>query len=202
MIKINISEEQKEKIEKIIWNDAITASTGILKELNKNRSAQFWNDSDKFHKLYNLLYDDNGKVREDELKKLLLSSKREMKKYIDMIGEFQEKEGEDLLEKIFKFDNFSKRKAAYKVLRIIDIAVCPYCNREYIMTIKSGKVKAQLDHYYPKKKYPYLALSIFNLVPCCSICNTAKSNLDTVKDPILYPYEDEFGYDISFDIII
>ena len=50
MIKINISEEQKEKIEKIIWNDAITASTGILKELNKNRSAQFWNDSDKFHK--------------------------------------------------------------------------------------------------------------------------------------------------------
>ena len=56
MIKINISEEQKEKIEKIIWNDAITASTGILKELNKNRSAQFWNDSDKFHKLYNLLY--------------------------------------------------------------------------------------------------------------------------------------------------
>ena len=32
MIKINISEEQKEKIEKIIWNDAITASTGILKE--------------------------------------------------------------------------------------------------------------------------------------------------------------------------
>ena len=57
MIKINISEEQKEKIEKIIWNDAITASTGILKELNKNRSAQFWNDSDKFHKLYNLLYE-------------------------------------------------------------------------------------------------------------------------------------------------
>ena len=48
MIKINISEEQKEKIEKIIWNDAITASTGILKELNKNRSAQFWNDSDNF----------------------------------------------------------------------------------------------------------------------------------------------------------
>lgn len=132
MIKINISEEQKEKIEKIIWNDAITASTGILKELNKNRSAQFWNDSDKFHKLYNLLYDDNGKVREDELKKLLLSSKREMKKYIDMIGEFQEKEGEDLLEKIFKFDNFSKRKAAYKVLRIIDIAVCPYCNRDQL----------------------------------------------------------------------
>ena len=24
--------------------------------------------------------------------------------------------------------------------------------------------------------------------------------MDTVKDPILYPYEDEFGYDISFDI--
>lgn len=31
MIKINISEEQKEKIEKIIWNDAITASyNGIV----------------------------------------------------------------------------------------------------------------------------------------------------------------------------
>jgi hypothetical protein len=29
-----------------------------------------------------------------------------------------------------------------------------------------------LDHVLPKEKYPFLSLSLFNLVPCCSPCNS------------------------------
>ena len=195
MIKINISKGQKEKIEEIILRDAMTAPTGLLKELKKDSSKKKLEEKSE---LYNILYDEKGNVKEDGIKKILLLSRWEMEKYISTIGAFPEEKGEDFLKEIFKFDSFSKRKVAYEVLKIIDVDVCPYCNRQYITTIQSGKVRAQFDHFYPKKKYPYLALSIFNLIPCCSVCNTAKSNLDTVKEPILYPYEEEFGNDIFF----
>lgn len=41
-------------------------------------------------------------------------------------------------------------------------------------------------------------MSIFNLILSCSICNQAKSTLDTYKEPILYPFEEEFGDDIKY----
>lgn len=197
MIRINISESQKSKIKKLMWDDAVTAKTGILEELKNGKTRTYLK---KYPKLYKILYDNSGAPKQDELKKIILSSRDGLKKYIHDIGEFKEEDGKEILEKVFKFENFSKRKVAYEILRVIKVDVCPYCNRQYVMTIKSGKVRAQLDHFYPKKKYPYLALSLFNLIPCCSVCNTSKSNLNTVKDPILYPYEEEFGYDVSFNV--
>lgn len=87
-----------------------------------------------------------------------------------------------------------------RILKKLDIQTCPYCNRQYIITLRDKKVRPQFDHYYSKSDYPYLALSIFNLIPCCSICNMAKSDLDTCQKSILYPYDEEFGYDIKFVI--
>lgn len=57
----------------------------------------------------------------------------------------------------------------------LKITVCPYCNRNYI---NSGLdiTTAQLDHFFPKSKYPLLALSFFNLIPCCYSCNHLKSD--------------------------
>lgn len=45
-----------------------------------------------------------------------------------------------------------------------------------------------------------MAISIWNLIPCCSSCNSLKSDKDTVTYPILYPYEKKVGEDINFDI--
>lgn len=70
----------------------------------------------------------------------------------------------------------------------------------YIHTA-SGKSRPQMDHYYPRDLYPYLAVSLYNLVPCCAVCNTAKGPLDTMKDPILYPYDEGFSYDMGFQIV-
>jgi 5-methylcytosine-specific restriction endonuclease McrA len=78
------------------------------------------------------------------------------------------------------------------------LRICPYCGRNYIFSVskKNGNViKPQIDHFLPKSKYPYLAFSYYNLIPCCETCNmSCKKQQDTLKDSkseykITHPYE-------------
>lgn len=70
----------------------------------------------------------------------------------------------------------------------LNVRVCPYCGRAYTYRVeKSGKegivtVKPQLDHFLPKKIYPFLGMNFFNLIPCCSVCNMAPLKVD--NDPL------------------
>lgn len=87
------------------------------------------------------------------------------------------------------------------LIKELDIKVCPYCNRNFIDTYvpdKNGKLKsnAQLDHFYPKEQYPYLALSLYNLIPCCSVCNHGKLN---INEELIYPYRECFGDYAKFE---
>ena len=99
---------------------------------------------------------------------------------------------DDLLKYVFRYETFSKHSKIYFFLQALGIDVCPYCNRQYITTVGSGKrrTRPQLDHFKNKNKYPFLALSINNLVPSCGVCNLMKHENDS---QILYPYEDEMG---------
>ena len=66
---------------------------------------------------------------------------------------------------------------AYKFLELIDIAVCPYCDDEHldIVTIEDKEKRtSEIDHFYPKTKYPALAMCFYNLVPSGQICNSIK----------------------------
>ena len=68
---------------------------------------------------------------------------------------------------------------------------CPYCNRNYIYYLsKTGEIKPQIDHFYPKSKYPYLALSFYNLIPSCHTCNGfgAKEEKDPHDEQLVNPY--------------
>lgn len=38
------------------------------------------------------------------------------------------------------------------------------------------------------------------MVPSCSICNMAKSSLNTIEYPILYPFEEPKKYDFKFEM--
>lgn len=78
-----------------------------------------------------------------------------------------------------------------KLINAIGLNTCPYCNRAYIYTIKKGKINPQLDHFYPKALYPLFAVSLYNLIPSCSVCNSAgaKGSKDTLnKYPMISPY--------------
>lgn len=124
----------------------------------------------------------------------LMYNRNEFKELISKIGSITDKGDIQKFKKIFDYDGFSKRQGERKYLKVLGVKTCPYCNRisTYTENSQSG-IKASMDHYYPEAPYPYLSLSIFNLVPCCSYCNSHKSNLDCYSKPILYPYEEEFG---------
>lgn len=68
-----------------------------------------------------------------------------------------------------------KKTFSYELSRRIGINTCTYCNRNYTLTIgeSSDISRPQFDHFFSQQDYPLLALSIYNLIPSCSICNSA-----------------------------
>lgn len=200
MIKIQLSSEDIEEIKNIYWKDMKNQATGLVKELERQEAKDLLKQR-KYNKFYQYFYGKHGNLKENNIKNLLLADKQQMEKYINKFGKISRNNSKELCEKIFRYDTFSGRKCAYNILKIQKVKVCPYCNRQYIFTLDNHKVRPQFDHYYPKSIYPYLALSIFNLIPSCSICNQAKSSFDTHDCPILYPYEEEFGDEVRFRII-
>lgn len=65
-------------------------------------------------------------------------------------------------------------KLREKILHASKISVCPYCNRQYTTPFfidGKEKIQADLEHFYPKSKYPLFSLSIMNYIPSCLFCN-------------------------------
>lgn len=82
---------------------------------------------------------------------------------------------------IFKYESF-RNKFSYKVVKLSGLLVCPYCNKRDIeQTIgRYKKANPDLDHYYSRSKYPFLSLTINNLIPSCNFCNQKfKRDTDT-----------------------
>ena len=216
MIKIELSVEQKKEIEREFLADVCSGVEfgGIKKNRNQKGFDDILNSEecrnllhDDYGKLYNYFYAKDGRLNTKQIKELLLADRSKMEELIKLLGTYEDKWGanpdaKQLLSTVFRYDNFSTRKAAYTILDKMGVTVCPYCNRAYIATLKEGKVRPQFDHYFPKAKYPYLALSLYNLIPSCGICNRTKADLDTREFPILYPYEEEFGEHIVFAVKI
>lgn len=112
------------------------------------------------------------------------------------------------------FENFKdlykvfRNKWAIELVQDLKINVCPYCNREYIFKFVNSKkanagVVATFDHYYSKTNYPFLAISFYNLIPCCHICNSKfKHTKDFYTIPHLHPYEDDFNSLVKFQFTI
>lgn len=202
MIKIYLDQDTKAEIEKLYLKDARSAKTGIFQVLN-NPDVEKLLAEDRYQKIHNELYDaSTHSLLEQNVEKLLLADREAIKRYIDKFGSFHGKDSDDLLDNVFRYDRYANRVCADKILRKMDVTVCPYCNRQFISTIASGKVRPQMDHFYPKSQYPYLALSLYNMIPSCGVCNLSKLSLDTVKTPIVYPFDEEFGYDARFEILI
>lgn len=106
-----------------------------------------------------------------------------------------------LLENVFRYDAFSRHPNIYSYVQSIGVEVCPYCNRQFTTTFISGdnKGRPQLDHFRARSVYPYLAISINNLVPCCSVCNLLKRDDDSDK---IYPYGEGMDNDCCFETVM
>ena len=73
-----------------------------------------------------------------------------------------------------------------KFFESLGIKVCVYCNSQLAISFKkennSYKALLEADHNYPKKYYPYLAISLYNLYPSCANCNRHKSTKPVLFD--------------------
>jgi hypothetical protein len=96
--------------------------------------------------------------------------------------------------------NAISKDLRHNLLADLGIKVCPYCNRNYVTWYRLRNqtlVTADLDHYYQKDYYPLFALSLFNFVPSCQVCNSRLKGTNPMEET-LYPFEDGFDEDAFF----
>ena len=83
------------------------------------------------------------------------------------------------------------------------IKSCVYCNAQFSITTerKNGSQSGmfELDHFYPKSKYPFLSTSFFNLQPCCSHCNKTKSDRPALFSLYTSDYNSLDPFNFSLD---
>ncbi|MCJ2372305.1 hypothetical protein [Pseudomonas sp. RGM 3321] len=112
------------------------------------------------------------------------------------------------LESLFNYKKFIEKKGSWNAYKLVDrhnLRICPYCQLHHINYHHSGvkgalELRPPLDHFLPKSRYPYLAVSLKNLVPCCHQCNSS-IKLDT--DPgrgMPNPFDTSTTLNISFHV--
>ncbi|SDF13572.1 hypothetical protein SAMN05216464_11378 [Mucilaginibacter pineti] len=88
-------------------------------------------------------------------------------------------------ERWFQNGNNSPRYDSYTLAVNLGRPTCTYCNRIYTGTMKTaaGKkvMRPTFDHWFPQFKYPLLALSFYNLIPSCSVCNSSVKGFAELK---------------------
>ena len=146
-----------------------------------------------------------GKPNELEYHKKILHQFNVDFKITEKVTTSEQKEILKDLNSIFNYKTFSssgfskqatKKKPSYFysgniLVKNLNLSVCPYCNINTIFSISNGKKRtSELDHFYPQGKYPYFALSFYNLVPSCKVCNQIK--LDKDDKEYINPYDDRF----------
>ena len=145
----------------------------------------------------------------DVLRKLLVSEPKALKKLNDELvtklnaipNAANRPSDKDLLlffgyERIF---NSSSKSEAYWLSKQIDSNTCVYCNRQYAFTIEKGTgrnkderlARPAFDHWFDKGSNPLMSLSLCNLIPSCTICNSSvkgssKFDLSTHTHPYVH----------------
>lgn len=86
------------------------------------------------------------------------------------------------IEGIFRYSNgYDSAIASFFMdkAELLEIKTCYYCETAYVNTYTTwdnGKQETRrqfdVDHFLPKDKCPLLALSLFNFVPSCQVCNS------------------------------
>jgi len=197
MIQINLSKAQKKQIEELHYN-SIYHSLGKKKSLNKAIVDKF---SSKY-KLEDFLIGDSEKLKEilADYANLSSAEQKEFKKKFApyFINQYEQKLAvtPKKEENIYKYKNIKYN--AYTLCEMLNINVCPYCNKNYIVTIADIKnsifTRPTLDHFLDKATYPFFALSLYNLIPSCHICNShIKGSTPFTIDTHIHPYFDDFN---------
>jgi len=197
MLYINPTNESiefhREKVNKI-FDDTIKKGYILRKKIQKKLSKDFLVFLDKY---------------KDEL----ISAKPE--RLLQINQEFEKKTISSYQLKLIKsffiqtgYKSFPNKE----FLNLLGIDTCVYCNRNYTLDLdKLNNARAELDHWFPKEKYPILALSFYNLIPSCHSCNHIKHNnapdegwekaLENISHPYLEDKTETFSFSYNLTSI-
>ena len=106
----------------------------------------------------------------------------------------------------------------WKFLETLGVKTCCYCNAETVFALllrkkKPGEdkishtaedyKKSALDHFFGHEEYPFLGISLYNLIPACTRCNTNFKNAKPMHfGRITHPYCDDFNEAVKFMPVI
>lgn len=109
-----------------------------------------------------------------------------------------------LVKKAFEFKKFRKSPTLSWFAECLNIRTCLYCNAQFALTIGDTGSKKELffqfDHFYSQSRYPFLALSFGNLIPCCSNCNIRKSDKNFDITTHIHPYLEDASSFFKFNM--
>lgn len=200
MIKIEINNETRKEMELLHWKWFFYRS----KEKYNNKAIK---EARSIKKILGLKH-----IK--EIKSIVIGNYNQLEYFKNTIKQINNNDSNhEKIKDYFGYENFQKgnyqsiiKWDAYKFTKKLQINVCPYCNRQYIFTIKKhnkdGKkfkriTAPEIDHFFPKSLYPYLSGSLYNFIPSCHSCNHGKREFG---DNIIYPYDEEFDKDIPFRV--
>ena len=107
------------------------------------------------------------------------------------------KENKDAIAEIFNYQGKYQKHISDIFKEHIEIHTCFYCNIDFINVFKSTnknfKSGYTLDHVKNKNEYPHLALSLYNFVPSCYICNSKLKKEEDIGD--VSPTSATFDFD-------
>lgn len=108
----------------------------------------------------------------------------------------------EAIESAFSYKSFRKSAKAYWLASRFDIKACLYCNAQFAIRLegRGNKFLFQFDHFFDKKRYPYLSLTIGNLVPVCASCNQIKSSAEFSIEKNIHPFVDELHDKFVFNV--
>jgi len=107
-----------------------------------------------------------------------------------------------IIEACFNYDKFSEKGPGWNAYALVcahQLRICPYCHAHHVnYHVNPGAptkraqyaIRPPLDHFLPKSSYPYLAVSLNNLVPSCAPCNSSvKSSADPLALGLTSPHD-------------
>lgn len=116
----------------------------------------------------------------------------------------------NIISEVFPYNQIFQKKEnkwfyATSLAHELNTPVCPYCNREFISSVRTNKnekvIGPTFDHFLSQKDYPFLKLSFYNLVPSCTTCNSRlKNQIEFDFDYFMYPFDDSYEGQATFKL--
>lgn len=110
----------------------------------------------------------------------------------------------DAIYKAFNYEGYRKN-TLISLAEKLNVKSCPYCNMHYTLFAEEGNkykdklTKFQYDHFFDKADYPFLSMSLYNLIPSCGVCNQGKStgHLSLKFHPYASSIAEQFHFEVS-----